>query len=117
MDVKVVKIKSRLNTTIYHKPTLTGLYLRWTSLTSIKYKLGLIYCLLNSAWIICSEINGRNDEINKIKAILLNNEYQKSIIDREISKLLRTRSNDNIASAEQLNLSNIEKKRSKRYIT
>ena len=42
LDVQVVKINSRLHTTIYRKPTFTGLYLRWTSLTSIKYKLGLI---------------------------------------------------------------------------
>ena len=81
LDVHVVKVNGRLHTKIYRKPTFTGLYLRWTSLTLIKYKLGLIYCLLNRAWKICSDNNDRTEEINKIKAILLNNEYPKSTID------------------------------------
>ena len=36
LDVQVTKKNSKLPTTIYRKPTFTELYLRWTSLTSIK---------------------------------------------------------------------------------
>ena len=39
-----------------------------------------------------------NDEINKIKAILLNNEYPKSIIDREISNFLESKFIDKVTT-------------------
>ena len=74
LDVQVTKKNSKLHTNIYMKPTFTGLNLRWTSLTSIKYKLGLIYSLLNRAWKICSDFIERNEDKNNIKAILMKNE-------------------------------------------
>ncbi len=36
--------------TLYRKKTFTGVYLHWNSLTSRKYKIGLIKCLLDRIW-------------------------------------------------------------------
>ncbi len=53
-----IKIKRNDNLTFstsnYRKPTFTGMMLNWNSLTSIKYKKGLIRCLLDRSNKICS---------------------------------------------------------------
>ena len=45
--------------------------------------------LLNRAWKTCFNLTFRNEEINKIKAILINNEYPKSLIERGIDFFLK----------------------------
>ena len=48
LDTRVKRNKDhKLKTVLYHKKTFTGTYLNWTSLTDRKYKIGLIYCLLD----------------------------------------------------------------------
>ena len=49
LDVKITRNSDNtISTSTYRKPTFTGVMLNWNSLTSIKYKLGLIYCLFTS---------------------------------------------------------------------
>lgn len=55
LDTCVKRVNVSYVTTIYHKKTFTGVYLNWTSLTSKKYKTGLIRCLLNRILKICAE--------------------------------------------------------------
>ena len=65
--------------------------LNWNSLTSRKYKIGLIHCLLDRAWKICSEYELIHIEIVKIKTILISNEYPVHIIEEEIKKFLNNK--------------------------
>ncbi len=53
----------------------TGLYIHWTSLTSRRYKIGIINYLLNRVWNYITNLEERNLEVEKIKNILLNNGY------------------------------------------
>ena len=81
LDTRVKRNKdSRLTTTLYHKKTFTGTYLNWTSLTDRKYKIGLIYCLLDRIWKICSDKKDRELEVEKLKVILAKNDYPAEII-------------------------------------
>ena len=94
LDTKV-KRKSdlKLFTTLYHKKTFTGTYLNWNSLTDRKYKIGLIYCLLDRIWKIVSEQRDRDLEVSKLKAILAKNDYPTKIIEAEITKFINNRIN------------------------
>ena len=76
---------------MYHKKTFTGTYLNWTSLTDRKYKIGLIYCLLDRIWKICSDPKDRELEVSKLKGILAKNDYPTSIIEKETEKFLINR--------------------------
>ena len=51
LDVKILR-KDNVGfiVSIYRKKTFTGVYLNWNSLTSRRYKIGLIKCLLKRAW-------------------------------------------------------------------
>ena len=91
LDTKVTKKEDSFTTTIYHKPTFTGVYLNWTSLTSRKYKISLIYCLCDRIWKICQETTDRDLEFKKLKQTLLKNEYPEHIINQEIEKFITNR--------------------------
>ena len=74
---------------MYRKETFTGVYLNWTSLTARKYKIGLIKGLLNRICRICSTDQDRSLEINKLKHILILNEYPKEVVDKVIENELK----------------------------
>ena len=103
LDTTVYRGLTRFNTTIYRKKTFTGVYLNWTSLTSKRYKLGLIYCLLDRIWKICNEEKMRNAEIEKLRQILAKNDYPDFVVDREISKFIanRTTATEHVPTVEK----------------
>ena len=111
LDTRVNVTNSGLVTTLYHKPTFTGVYLNWTSLTSKKYKLGLIYCLLDRAWKICAEEKLREEEFEKIRVMLRKNEYPDRIINQQFEKFIQSRAN----TEQQNNLDKSERDQ-KRFI-
>ena len=55
LDVMVKRNSHEYYTSLYRKPTFTGVYLNWTSLTARKYKIGLIKCLLDRISKTCTK--------------------------------------------------------------
>ena len=88
LDVLVKRKKGRLHTEMYRKPTFTGVYLNWHSLTSKRYKVGLIDCLLDRIDKICSDQETKDLEIKRTKSILLKNNYPAEILDQRIAKFI-----------------------------
>jgi len=94
LDTVVTRTETGFSTNIYHKPTFTGVYLNWTSLTSRRYKISLIYCLCDRIWKICKNTEERDLEIRKLKNTLLKNEYPEKVIDLEINKFISSSKTD-----------------------
>ena len=88
LDTTVVHGTEAYKTTLYRKKTFTGVYLNWLSLTTKRYKIGLIHCLMDRIWKICSEQVDRDIEVEKLKSILARNDYPKFVVEREISKFV-----------------------------
>jgi hypothetical protein len=88
LDTRVIRNIDKYETTIYHKKTFTGVYLNWKSLTARKYKIGLINCLLNRIWRICTNQKHREEEIIKLKVILAKNKYPNEIIENNVDKYI-----------------------------
>ena len=91
MDTTVTRNETCFKLSLYHKPTFTGVYLNWTSLTSRKYKISLIYCLCDRIWKICQDQTDRDIEFKKLKLTLAKNEYPDKIINKEIEKFIQNR--------------------------
>ena len=90
LDVKIKRKDNLcLETSTYRKPTFTGVMLNWNSLTSIRYKTGLIKCLLDRLNKICSSEQQKEIEMAQLRLILLNNNYPSKIIDKEFEKFLK----------------------------
>ena len=64
LDIKIIPDEhSLLSTSVYHKPTFSGLYLQWKSFVPKQYKISLVNCLLYRAWRICSDSRLFNNEV------------------------------------------------------
>ena len=87
LDVKVTKSDTFI-TSLYKKPTFSGIYLNFKSYVPDTYKKGLIFCLLFRIYSICSNWHLINDEICKLKCILLKNKYPSGFMNSCINIFL-----------------------------
>lgn len=87
LDVLVHKDSNNFTTSIYRKPTFTGLYTRWNSFCPLERKTNLVKCLTHRAAKICSPVH-LPTELHKIKNIFLNNGYPEHVITACISNKL-----------------------------
>ena len=118
LDTLVSRQINKFSSTIYRKKTFTGVYLHWTSLTARRYKLGLIRCLAERIWRICSEENERQIEFEKLKSILQRNEYPLQVIEKALSKFIesKTRPQPTPLPTHSPPPEQTEKSKSKRFI-
>ena len=86
LDVLVTRENNQLTTSLYRKPTHTGLYLLWESCQNRQYKLGLIKTLVIRIHRICSKQETIIKQIDLLKETLQNNGYPPHIIRRGISE-------------------------------
>ena len=80
LDVLVERHVSEFLTSVYRKPTFTGQYLRWNSFSPQKRKINLISTLVHRAFMICSK-SKLDQELGKIRSILLENGYPERVIN------------------------------------
>jgi predicted GIY-YIG superfamily endonuclease len=95
LDTRVVRSADRLYTTLYHKPTFTGIYLNWTSLTAKRYKIGMIFGLLQRARKICSRDEDFEVEKTRLRSILKRNDYPDDEIEKVFNRFSRYMANRN----------------------
>ena len=70
---------------VYRKPTFTGMFLQWDSYCPVKYKVGLVGCLVNRALRICSD-GKLNDELEFLKEMFVRNGYPIDIVNKFVSR-------------------------------
>ena len=80
LDMFVEIRDSSFLTSVYRKPTFTGLYLSWHSFSLKSRKLNLIRCISYRALNICSDCK-IEDELKFIRDIFINNGYPEEVID------------------------------------
>ena len=85
--VLVERHDSEFLTSVYRKPTFTGLYLRWNSFSPPKRKINLIVTLVHRAFMICSK-SKLNPELGKSRSILLENGYPEHAINSAFKRKL-----------------------------
>jgi len=100
LGTTITRTAKGFETSVYRKPTFTGLYSDYNSFTPAMYKIGLIKILLHRAYSICSTYQSFHNELQRIKSILTGNGYSLRLIDSAISKFLNKqyapkRPNDN----------------------
>ena len=84
MDVRVTRTKSGILTSIYRKPTFTGLYSPWDSFSSNTYKVNLIRSLTHRIIRICSP-SVVEEELSLLRNILAKNGYPGQILDKWVT--------------------------------
>ena len=84
----LIQRKDQFITSIYRKPTFSGIYSHFDSFIPWSYKRGLISTLLFRIFHLCSNWSIINDEIRYLKVFLEKNKYPQNFIDLTISKIL-----------------------------
>ena len=77
-----------LETTVYRKPTFSGLYMKWDSFVPKEFKRALVNGLLSRAWKICSNYSLLHKEIDYLGSVLISNGYPKTFLDSQINRFL-----------------------------
>jgi len=101
LDVMIERQDSLLISYVYHKPTDTGLYLKWTSNQPKQYKINLIKCLCNRAVKLCSSELLLRNELDHYRKTFLANGYPPDVIKKRMRKFVlnKNKNNNNMQQA------------------
>ena len=97
-------------TSVYRKPTFSGVFTNFGSFIPKSYKYNLLFTLLHRAFKLCSNFERFHEEIDKLKTIFENNGYPKSSVDFCIKKYL-----DKVFIKKESSTESLEKRTSKFY--
>ena len=76
------------------KKTHTGVLLNYTAIAPSKWKFGLIICLLNRIWGICSDNNYFQQEVEKLKTMFLKNGYPVKFFNSAFEQFQKSKNGD-----------------------
>ena len=90
LDVKISKNSNQFTTSVYRKPTYTGLTMNFNSFDPFIYKINLIKTLIYRAFHISSVYETMHEEFKKIADILSNNGYKLPLIQKQVKHFLNS---------------------------
>ena len=88
LDIKITREFKSFSTSVYRKPTFSGVFTNFDSFIPLSYKTGLIWSLLYRAFSLCSSFELLHQEILKEKDICKRNSYPISFIDKCVKRFL-----------------------------
>ena len=86
--IKIVRDNNKFTTSVYHKPTFSGVFTNFESFIPNSHKYALIFTLLHWAFKLCSNFQRSHQEIENLKSIFRNNGYPVNVTDFYIKKYL-----------------------------
>lgn len=91
LDCVVERNGNRFTTSVYRKPSFTGLGLNFFSWVPMIFKINSIKTLLNRAYTLSGNFHKFHQEILKLKEYFMCNRYPLQLIDNVINKFLTAR--------------------------
>ena len=88
LDVDIQVNEQHVDTWVWRKPTSTGLFLNFDASGPLKWKSGLIMCILHRAKTRCSKDNLFFTEVNKLRSLFLANNYTNNFFKKILKQFL-----------------------------
>ena len=88
LDVKIMRENDKFVSSVYRKPTFSGVFTNFKSFIPTVYKFSLIPSLLFRCFHLCSDFEKFHHEVDNLKCILRKNNYPQYFIDNCIRKFL-----------------------------
>ena len=88
LDINITRQNNQLKTSVYRKPTFSGVFTHYESYIDQSYKKSLIFTLLFRCYSLCSDYTLFHLEVEKLREILKKNSYPSSIIELSIRTFL-----------------------------
>ena len=86
LDVKVIRSNHHFVTSIYRKPTFSGVYTNYSSFIPNLYKQNLVSTLMFRIFTVCSSWELMHREVENLKSILRKNSYPKYLTEKLVKK-------------------------------
>ena len=104
LDTKIGRdSRNNFSSSVYRKPTFSGLGISFFSFIPFRFKVNSIYTLLHRAYHVSSSYLNFHEEINFLSGFFCNNGYPKHLFDSCVSKFLNKKY-DNLATQPELSL-------------
>ena len=87
LDVKMCREDNKLTTSVFKKPTFSGVFTNFDSFITISYKHGLVNTLIFRCFEICSSYEKLHNDIVYLKEIFKCNRYPNNFVDLCIKKV------------------------------
>ena len=84
LDINITRQNNQLKTSVYRKPTFSGVFTHYESYVDQPYKKSLIFTLLFRCYSLFSDYTLFHLEVEKLREILKKNSYPSSIIELSI---------------------------------
>ena len=81
LNINITRQNNQLKTSVYRKPTFSGVFTHYESYIDQSYKKSLIFTLLFRCYSLCSDYTLFHLEVEKLREILKKNSYPSSIIE------------------------------------
>ena len=81
LDVNIIPEKDKFTTSVYRKPTFSGIYTHFDSFLPSSHKIGLLHILLYRYFRICSDWTKFHLELVKLTDVLKNNGYPENFFN------------------------------------
>ena len=88
LDIKITRGNNKFMTSVYRKPTFSGVFTNFGSFIPKSHKHNSLFTLLYRAFRLCSNFERFHQEIDKLKTIFKNNGYPKRFVDFCIKKYI-----------------------------
>ena len=88
LDVKICRKNGKFVTSVYRKPTFSGVFTNYESFIPTYQKRGLLHTLTYRSFSICCDSKTFHFEIDHLKTILMKNNYIPNFIDLCIKSFL-----------------------------
>jgi len=108
LDINLKKEGNRIGSEVFHKETDTDLIMQFDSNIPMKYKRGLIGCLVIRALRICSNWTKITKEFQLLKEKLVSNGFPIGMVENEIRKVVDRWNNNKIGKKEKADKSNVK---------
>ena len=82
LDVRIIHEDKTFTTSVYCKPTFSGVYTHYDSFLPSTYKFGTVYTLAYRCLQICSSGTKLHNELVCLKEIFLKNSYPEDFINK-----------------------------------
>ena len=88
LDIKISNENNKFVTSVYCKPTFSGVFTNFESFIPDIYRCGLIETLLHRSFRLCSNYENFHWEIETLKSILKDNSYPHNLVNHCNKKFL-----------------------------
>ena len=91
LDVEIKLEENSYDSWVWRKKTHTGVLLNFTAIAPMKWKFGLIQCLLNRVWDICSSSTYFDIEVGKLQDMFASNGYPAQVFKSALERFRKSK--------------------------